>query len=83
MVKESLSNVMKHSNASEVSVTIVEHPAIYQLIIKDNGTKGSYDRNKGIGIQNIEDRVNALDGNMHISTENGFRIFISIPKRLV
>ncbi|NLB42856.1 MAG: sensor histidine kinase [Clostridiales bacterium] len=83
VVKESLSNVMKHSNASEVSVTIVEHPAIYPLIIKDNGTKGSYDRNKGIGIQNIEDRVNALDGNMHISTENGFRIFISIPKRLV
>ncbi len=82
VVKEALSNVMKHSNASEVSVTIAEHPAIYQLIIKDNGTKGSYDRNKGIGIQNITDRVTALDGNIHISTENGFRIFISIPKTI-
>ncbi|NLC43459.1 MAG: two-component sensor histidine kinase [Clostridiales bacterium] len=82
VVKEALSNIMKHSNAKEVSITIVEHPAIHQLIIKDNGTKASYDKYKGIGIQNITDRVTALDGNIHISTENGFRIFISIPKSL-
>jgi signal transduction histidine kinase len=80
VVKEALSNIMKHSNATEASIAIVEHPAIYQLIIRDNGTKGSYDRNKGIGIQNISDRVTALNGNIHISIENGFRIFISIPK---
>lgn len=80
VIKEALSNIMKHSNATEASITIVEHPAIYQLIIKDNGTKGTYDSDKGIGIRNITDRVTALKGNIHISSENGFRIFISIPK---
>ena len=80
VVKEALANIMRHSNARSASVTIVEHPAIFQLIIKDNGTKGSYDKDKGIGLKNITERVAALDGNMHIGTENGFRIFISIPK---
>ena len=28
---------MKHSNATEVSIIVREHPALYQLIIRDNG----------------------------------------------
>jgi signal transduction histidine kinase len=82
VIKEALSNILKHSNAANASVTICEHPALYQLIIKDNGTKGSYDSENGIGIKNISDRVTSLGGNINISTENGFRIFISIPKKL-
>lgn len=34
----------------------------------------------GIGIKNMEKRVEDLKGIIHIGTENGFRIFISIPK---
>ena len=34
----------------------------------------------GIGLSNMRDRVDALNGTMQISTENGFRIFIIIPK---
>jgi signal transduction histidine kinase len=81
VVKEALSNIMKHSNATAAAITIVEHPAIYQLIIKDNGTKAAYNKDNGIGIQNITDRITTLKGNIHISTENGFRIFISMPKQ--
>lgn len=39
ITKEALSNIMRHSNASKASVTIREHPALYQLCIEDNGTK--------------------------------------------
>ncbi|HHY82261.1 MAG TPA: sensor histidine kinase [Clostridiales bacterium] len=80
VVKEALSNIMKHSNATEAAITMVEHPAIYQLLIKDNGTNASYNRDNGIGLQSITDRITSLGGNIHISTEKGFRIFISIPK---
>lgn len=92
IVKEALSNVIKHSNATKVSVVIREHPALYQLIVQDNGTQASpissnkphRDPNveyaKGIGLKNIEDRVMTLNGNVNISFDKGFRIFISIPK---
>jgi signal transduction histidine kinase len=80
VTKEALSNIIKHSNASNVSVTIREHPALYQLVIQDNGSSCRYSSENGIGIKNITDRVDSLGGNVNINTDKGFRIFISIPK---
>lgn len=81
VTKEALSNIINHSNATKAIVTIREHPALYQLIIQDNGTNSSYNSENGIGIKNITDRVAAVSGNININTEKGFRIFISIPKK--
>lgn len=93
VVKEALANIIKHSNATKVSITIREHPGLYQLIVQDNGTPKdlqtqnryiidtNYEIKKGIGLNNIEDRVAALKGNVNISFGKGFRIFISIPKK--
>lgn len=81
ITKEALSNIIKHSNATEALVIIREHPALYQLVIQDNGTVSSYNSENGIGIKNITDRVVAASGNVNISTDKGFRIFISIPKK--
>jgi len=38
IVREALSNIAKHSNASSATVTLMEHPSFYQLVIADNGT---------------------------------------------
>jgi signal transduction histidine kinase len=81
ITKEALSNIIKHSNATKVLVILREHPALFQLVIQDNGSDCSYRSENGIGIENITDRVAAVDGNLYISTDNGFRIFISIPKK--
>ncbi|SCG82184.1 Sensor histidine kinase yxjM [Proteiniborus sp. DW1] len=81
ITKEALSNIIKHSNATEASITVREHPSLYQLIIKDNGSPCNYNSENGIGIKNITDRVTSLGGNVNISTDKGFRIFISIPKK--
>lgn len=80
IVKESLSNIIKHSNATEVSIILKEHPGLYQLIIHDNGVVKGYNPENGIGLKNILDRVAAFNGNVNINTESGFKIFISIPK---
>lgn len=82
IIKESLNNVMKHSNATEVKLTLKEQSAFYQLIIKDNG---SFDSSKlkqsdGIGLKSMKERVKANNGIIHISFEEGMRIFITIPK---
>lgn len=79
VIKEALSNVIRHSDATSVEITLREHPALYQLIVKDNGTKAK-ESNDGIGLKNIAKRVEGLNGNMHISRECGFTLFISIPK---
>lgn len=81
VTKEALSNIAKHSNCTNASVIIREHPALYQLVIEDNGTKSSYNSENGIGVKNMTDRVATVGGNINISTEKGFRIFISIPKK--
>jgi len=80
VTKEALSNVISHSNATKVFVAIREHPALYQLIIRDNGSNCSYKSENGIGIKNITDRVATANGNVNISCDKGFKIFISIPK---
>lgn len=92
ILREALTNVERHSNATRVTVRIVEHPALYQLVIHDNGTTFSPALQKdpivlsagegGMGLKDMHDRVVALNGSISITTDNGFRIFISIPKRM-
>ncbi|MFZ5351851.1 MAG: sensor histidine kinase [Bacillota bacterium] len=81
ITKEALSNIIKHSNATCVIVLVREHPAIYQLVIQDNGTQVDFISEKGIGLKNISHRVAAVGGNINISTDKGFRLFISVPKQ--
>ncbi|MCH5268286.1 MAG: two-component sensor histidine kinase [Lachnospiraceae bacterium] len=82
ITKEALTNIAKHSNASKVQLRIVEHPSMYQFVISDNGTNISMEANpeNGIGLQNMKDRITALNGTIQFLKEKGFRIFISVPK---
>ncbi len=90
IVKEGLNNIYKHSNATDASILLREHPAMYQLVIKDNGNTASNAdareylhetrSNSGIGINNIASRISLLNGSLQIHTDNGFCIFITIPK---
>lgn len=93
ITKEAFANIIKHSKATKVSILLREHPAMYQLIIQDNGmieeaakkflTKAleMHQYEEGMGLRNIIDRVKGFDGNINITLEQGFKIFISIPKK--
>lgn len=81
VIKEALSNIMKHSNATKAVIIFREHPALFQLVIQDNGKNIRYNADDGIGLKNIQGRVTAFRGNLNISVDKGFRIFISIPKQ--
>lgn len=80
IVREALSNVMRHSDATMASVTVREHPALYQLIIRDNGTRRPESDGRGIGLSNMAERVEAYRGTFRIDRDAGFKLFISIPK---
>ena len=91
IIKEAFSNVTRHSNATLVQITMREHPALYQLCIEDNGTlpenmtisthgSNTHFSNKGIGLSNMRERLKVLNGNLQITVQQGFRLFITIPK---
>lgn len=80
IVKEALSNIVRHSDATLVKVVLRDHPAFYQLIVADNGSVSQINPDNGIGLKNMETRVAALEGRMHIQTKDGFGLFITIPK---
>lgn len=82
IVKESFSNIIKHSDATKVSVFLKEHPSLYQIIIHDNGSVIDFNPDHGIGLKNMEQRIEHLNGHFQIRINNGFEIFISLPKEV-
>jgi len=94
ILKEGLSNIIKHSNATKVVLLLREHQSLYQFSLYDNGTTTTlpitlHDNatltgpitHTGIGLVNIKERVRSLQGHLQITTDSGFRIFITIPKQ--
>ena len=92
ITKECISNIIKHSSNPDVDIRLSEHPSMYQLVIHDYDAEGSAtytkdaDKNKsssdiGMGLENIRTRTEAVNGSLNISTENGFRVFVSIPRK--
>ncbi|WP_177318534.1 sensor histidine kinase [Chitinophaga sancti] len=79
-VKESLHNVVKHAQATEVVIQIEMHKNM-TIMLKDNG-KG-FDQEKvrlfGNGLKNIQKRMAAVGGSADISSDNGTRVFLDIP----
>ena len=80
ILKEGLSNISIHSQADKAWVTLREHPAMYQLIIRDNGIGKGSSSGGGIGLSNMQERVETLKGSIHFESTKGFRIFVTIPK---
>ena len=80
ILKEGLSNISIHSQADKAWVTLREHPAMYQLIIRDNGIGKGSSSGRGIGLSNMQERVETLKGSIYFESTKGFQIFVSIPK---
>ena len=80
VIKEGLSNAVKHSNGDRINVSVQEHPAFYRLVIEDNGSCKEIGQT-GIGLENMRERAESIGGTInYTANEKGFRIFLSIPK---
>lgn len=80
IITEAFQNAEKYSKGDRVDIIVREHPGIYQLVFKDNG-ENAVVRESGIGLHNMQSRVDELGGTLAITADNGFKIFISIPKK--
>lgn len=88
MVQEAFSNVLKHANASHVSLEIHYSQQLITLTILDNGNGflvGSVDqptsRNSHFGLIGMRERVELIEGRMVIDSKpgQGTKIVIDIP----
>ena len=83
VIKEALSNSVKHSNGDSISISVREHPAFYRLAVDDNGScdESTVRASDGIGLQNMRDRAVSLGGILTVTpSKDGFRIFMTVPK---
>ena len=62
IVDEALSNVLRHSGASHVDVSLRRTAERVSLVIADNGTGASADSGSGMGLRNMRKRAEALPG---------------------
>jgi signal transduction histidine kinase len=80
VVAETLTNAAKHARASEVTVRVKADGANLHLLIRDDGIGGA-DSAKGSGLTGLVDRVEALGGQMTISSQpgRGTSLTVKIP----
>lgn len=67
IVQEALTNISKHSNATQVNLTLTEQNNRIYLYIKDNGTGFNPAENTtGFGLQGMRERTEALNGKFEL-----------------
>ena len=82
IIKECVSNVIKHSSGDRISVAIREHPGFYQLSFNDNGKCVDAISDTGIGLSNMRERAASVGGIINFTpSEHGFKVFVSVPKK--
>jgi len=79
--QELVHNIIKHSQATEVLVQLRKMNNHILLVVEDNGRGMTKERRGGIGISNLQSRVQLLDGNLQYdSSENeGTTAIVRVP----
>jgi signal transduction histidine kinase len=70
VVSESLTNVMRHADASRVNVTVQRRNSVLEVQIRDDGSGGA-SIDAGSGLRGLADRVAALDGRLLLESPTG------------
>ena len=72
VLQELVSNVIKHSKASQLTVQLVRLKTHVVMNVSDNGIGFDVDRKEknGIGLLNIASRIDAIKGNLHYDSDS-------------
>lgn len=82
IAQEQISNINKHAQASNVTITLASTAAQLEMTIADNGVGfDTTTKAKGIGLRNMQNRLQFYSGEMHILSApgEGCRLEISVP----
>lgn len=80
ILKEAVHNIMKHSDATEVNISITNTDKFLTMIIADNGKRYEQkEHHTGQGLRNIEMRAKKIKAICEFKNENGFIVIIKAP----
>ena len=73
IVQESLTNVVKHSHARNISIVLIRKPGAVAAVIEDDGQGFDPEtiREGGVGLLGMRERVGLLDGRLQIESSKG------------
>lgn len=77
--KEALTNAVKHSGCTEVSVRAELGTGEFRLTVRDNGRGVSGDSSGGRGMRNMASRIHELGGTMSLDSQGGMALVFSVP----
>lgn len=79
IVREALTNVVRHSSASSARITVDRQPDLVSVQICDDGEGGAF--TEGTGIRGMRERASALGGSLEATaTADGFTVRAEIPR---
>jgi two-component system, NarL family, sensor histidine kinase FusK len=78
---EMVQNIIKHSRATKATISLFEKGNHLWLEVIDNGRGIDPTKEKGIGLKNIKNRLESLDGELFIDSEDGkgTKMVVSVP----
>ncbi|MBP9932163.1 MAG: ATP-binding protein, partial [Chitinophagaceae bacterium] len=84
VLQELMNNIMKHAQATEVTIQLIREGAEFTIMIEDNGKGFDVQKIKkegGIGLKNIESRVAYLNGRIDYDSQpgRGTTVTVDIP----
>lgn len=77
--KEAITNILRHSDANAVAITIENYNKSCELIIKDNGNKKECYKSTGMGLSNMKLRAEAINASVIFKKDEGFSIHLNLP----
>jgi two-component system sensor histidine kinase DesK len=81
VIREAVTNILRHSQATECGLRLLQTDGVCTLEVADNGC-GSNDV-EGEGIKGMRQRVEALGGNLQRSTFPGTTLTITLPRTAI
>ncbi len=85
VLQELVSNVIKHSKASELNVQLVKVKSHVVLNVSDNGIGFDVEKKEknGIGLLNIASRIDGIKGHLHYESASGAGTSVTIRTPIV
>ncbi len=83
IVQELISNILRHAQATQITIQITQHDQNINLLVEDDGVGfNTWEGNrKGMGLKNIQVRVEKLNGSCHVDSGkgNGTTVIVDLP----
>lgn len=79
MLKELITNILKHASASLVTAQISQQDEMIILKVEDDGVGFSSSPNNGYGLKGIQERINNMSGKFYLEFDPKTSITISVP----